>query len=214
MLISPSIASGDVLHIAEEVEFADKYFDDIHIDIEDGVAVQGISFGMKVAKKVCAIAHKTKSIHLEVIEPLNYLEDIKQCNADIVFIQVDVLKDPKNTVRMFKNAGINTGIALGDRDIGKDYHQLYLMVDQALISTAYHDDPKQIYQKSLEEYGIYLHKKYGYKIWLDGGINYDIYRQLPKDEIYAVVMGRAIYSDKELALKQYKSEVEKNYELD
>lgn len=210
MLISPSIASGDVLHIADEVEFADKYFDDIHIDIEDGIAVEGISFGMKVAKKVCAIAKKTKSIHLEVIEPLNYLEDLRQCNADIVFIQTDVLKDPVNTIQTFKKAGINTGIALGNRDIGKDYHQLYSMIDQVLISTAYHDDPKQIYQLSMQEYGLSLHKKYGYKIWLDGGINYDIYRKLPEDDIYAVVMGRAIYSDKKLALRQFKTELEKN----
>ena len=88
MIISPSIASSDVLYVADEVDFADKYFDDIHIDIEDGVAVSGISFGSQMAKKICERASKPKSIHLEVINPMNYIDDVKQCNADICFIQV------------------------------------------------------------------------------------------------------------------------------
>ena len=39
MLISPSIASADVLRVADELDYIDKYFDNVHIDIEDGVAI-------------------------------------------------------------------------------------------------------------------------------------------------------------------------------
>ena len=56
MKVSPSIASADVLNVASEVAFIDKYFDNIHIDIEDGVAVGGISFGMKMSKGICSIS--------------------------------------------------------------------------------------------------------------------------------------------------------------
>lgn len=207
MLISPSIASSDVLYVADEVDFADKYFDDIHIDIEDGVAVNGISFGMKMAKKICQRAHKPKSIHLEVIHPLDYLEDLKECNADIVFIETDVLDDPLNVVKTFIDAGINTGIAVGDRDMDRDYDELFKLVDQVLVCSACHEDPKQIYQKFLEDYAIDIHKKYGVKVWLDGGINYDIYNHLLDKDVFAVVMGRGVYGDKALALKQYRPDL-------
>lgn len=208
MIISPSIASSDVLYVADEVDFADKYFDDIHIDIEDGVAVSGISFGFKMAKKICERASKPKSIHLEVINPMNYIDDVKQCNADICFIQVDILENPLSVVNEFKKAGINVGIALGDRDINKDYDQLYKSVEQVLISTACHDDPMQEYQQFLEDYGLMLNKKYGHKVWLDGGVNYSIYQKLKDSPIYAMVMGRAVYADKQLALKQYRPDLE------
>ncbi|MBR2534402.1 MAG: hypothetical protein IKE50_06465, partial [Erysipelotrichaceae bacterium] len=49
MKVSPSLASGDVLYVAREVDYIDKYFDNIHLDIEDGVVLLGITFGMKMA---------------------------------------------------------------------------------------------------------------------------------------------------------------------
>lgn len=35
MIISPSIASADLLHAAEEVRFICGHFPDLHVDIED-----------------------------------------------------------------------------------------------------------------------------------------------------------------------------------
>ena len=139
---------------------------------------------------------------------MNYIDDVKQCNADICFIQVDILENPLSVVNEFKKAGINVGIALGDRDINKDYDQLYKSVEQVLISTACHDDPMQEYQQFLEDYGLMLNKKYGHKVWLDGGVKYSIYQKLKDSPIYAMVMGRAVYSDKQLALKQYRPDLE------
>ena len=80
---------------------------------------------------------------------------------------------------------------------------MFEKVNQILVLTAYWDDAKQLYQQSLLNYGLTLSKKYKLKLWLDGGINYQIYTQLPKDEIYAVVMGRAIFSDKQAAIRNY-----------
>ena len=53
MLISPSIASSDLLHLEEETVFAAHHFGQIHIDIEDGTIVPNITMGMKVCQEVC-----------------------------------------------------------------------------------------------------------------------------------------------------------------
>ena len=96
MKISPSIASSlDLLNLEKEIEFIDKYFDSIHLDIEDGVAVNSISFGFKFAKAICEKSvSKEKTIHLEVMNPSRYIETIKNIKADIIFIQVDAQENP------------------------------------------------------------------------------------------------------------------------
>ena len=152
MIISPSIASFDVLNLAEEAKYIDENFDHIHIDIEDGMAVNGISFGFKVARGVMSMVKAKASIHLEVMHPLDYLDDVVSCQPYVVFIQADVLDDPLLVVKEFKKRGLNVGLAVGDKDLDKDYQDIFTITKDVLVSTAYHDDEKQIYQKVLEDY--------------------------------------------------------------
>ncbi|MGN1399364.1 MAG: hypothetical protein ACI4WG_05150 [Erysipelotrichaceae bacterium] len=203
MIISPSIASSDVLHIADEVDFAEKYFDDIHIDIEDGVVVKGITFGMKMAKGIVNRTRKKTSLHLEVLHPLDYLDDLIEIKPDIVFVQIDCLECPEEVIDKFIEAKLNVGLALTNRDMDKDHSILLDKVQQILVLTAFWDDPQQQFQKTLLDYGLDLAKKYNLKLWLDGGINYQIYQQFLTTDVYAVVMGRAIFSDKNAAIKNY-----------
>ena len=75
MLISPSIASSDLLHLEEETVFAARHFGQIHIDIEDGTIVPNITMGMKVCQEVCEKWKDAyRSLHLSVLEPLKYLD--------------------------------------------------------------------------------------------------------------------------------------------
>ncbi|MDO4378874.1 MAG: hypothetical protein Q4C64_07100 [Erysipelotrichia bacterium] len=207
MIISPSIASSDVLHVADEVDFAGKYFDDIHIDIEDGIAVSGITFGMKMASAICKRAAKTTSLHLEVLRPLDYLDELAKIRPDIIFIQVDHLDNPEEVIDKFRKASLNVSVALTDRDINKNYDRMLSSFDQILMLTAEHDDPKQEYQEYLKNYGMYLAEKFNLKLWLDGGINHHIYHNLKDTNVYAAVMGRAIFSDKAEAIKLYSKQV-------
>ena len=203
MIISPSIASSDVMHVADEVDFADKYFDDIHIDIEDGVVVNGITFGMKMACGICLRSKKPKSLHLEVLNPLDYLDDLIKLKPNIVFVQVDHLNNPTEVITKFKKSSLSVGIALTDKGLSKNYEHLYKMTNQILMLTTEHDDPKQQYKEYLKDCGLSLAKQYNLKLWLDGGINYDIYKKLEKTDVYAIVMGRAIFSNKEEAIKLF-----------
>ena len=84
MLISPSVASSDLLRLGEEAAFADRHFRQLHIDIEDGVAVPNITLGMGVCKRICDLwSHSYRSLHLSVLRPMDYLERVKGCHADI-----------------------------------------------------------------------------------------------------------------------------------
>lgn len=190
------------MHAADEVAFACRYFPEIHVDIEDGVVVQGISFGMKMWKGIRKIATVPASLHLEVLQPLDYLEDIKSAVPETVFIQTDHLQNPEEVVTAFLNEGINTGIAIGDRDLHRNYDKIYQMTNKVLVCTAEHSDPDQKYRQYLEDAAVELADK-GMDVWIDGGVNRDIYQRLSGSRIKAAVMGRGVFADKERAVAEY-----------
>ena len=202
MIVSPSIASSNVLNVAEETKFADQYFDEIHVDIEDGVAVSGISFGMKMTRGIASLTDKPISLHLEVINPLTFLDDVAQIKPAFTFIQADVLENPLEVIKAFKAKGLEVGLAIGDRDLEKDFSEIYAITNCVLICTAFHADDAQIYQPSLGDLALKLANN-GMKVWIDGGVNFDIYNQLKDTTIHAAVMGRGVFANKEYAVKAY-----------
>ena len=206
MIISPSIASSDVLHVADEVNFAVDTCGQVHLDVEDGVVVGGISFGMKMCKKIRSIAKDAYiSLHLEVYRPQDYLDDLLKIRPDIIFVQTDHLKNRVETIRLFKEKGLSCGVSLSDRDLKLDNEGVIIESDQVMVLCAYLADPEQKFQMKMADMAENIAVKYNKNVWIDGGISYDLYEQLKKDcpDIYAVVMGRGVYGDKELFRKRY-----------
>lgn len=204
MKISPSIASSDLLHLADEVEFVNRYFDLLHLDVEDGHAVNNITFGMKLCKAICDVASaKEISLHLEVSNPITYLEKIKQCKLDVVFIQVDCLRYPLEIIREFQKQNLPVGINLSHLDRNrKDLPELLGASNCFLINTTHHDDAAQVADEAMLVFAQELADT-GKKVWIDGGITEAIYQKLKDSKIHAAVMGRAIFADKEKAVRQF-----------
>ncbi len=208
MLVSPSIASADVLHVADEVKYIDTYFDNIHIDIEDGVAVGGISFGMKMAKGICRISTSSeKTMHLEVLNPLDYLEDALECDCDVTFIQVSHLQDPLHVIEQFKKAGVRIGVNLCDEDlIRPELNDLINVSDNILVNTTAHWDVEQNYMPEMETFALKLAQDDRKRIWIDGCVTYETYLRLKDSGIYCAVIGRGVFADKKLAAERYGKE--------
>lgn len=212
MRISPSIASFDSLSFSAEVTFIDKYFNDIHLDIEDGMAVDNITFGLKTAKAIALKTTSRISFHLEVMEPWNLIDEVKECRPEIVFIQADILKDPKEVLIQFQKAGLEVGLAIGDRDRTRNYDDCLALTRHLLVNTAFHDDPKQLYQPIMQDFALYWANR-GKKVWLDGGVDFKTVQKLSNSPIYAVIMGRAIYRNK-AKIAAYSAEKGERDELD
>lgn len=203
MIVSPSIASANLLRIGEEVNYVNKYYKEIHIDIEDGVVVSGISFGMKMAKAIKERAKVEISLHLEVLHPLAYLDQIAELSPDYVFVQTDHIPDALEVIHAFKGKGLNVGLAVGNRDIQRNYSDVFEATDIALVSTAMHEDMQQRYRSELGNYALKLSES-GKKVWIDGGVTKDVYISLSQSSIYASVMGRGVFNDEKLAAELYR----------
>ncbi len=203
MIVSPSIASGDPLRIAQELDFIDKYFDSVHIDIEDGNAVRNISFGFKTAIAICDYSSSSdKTIHLEVTDPLVYLDKLKQCKADVIFIQADALADPVAVMKRMIEEGLTTGVNLSNLDMDRPcLEELLQLTDYVLVNTTHHDDPAQICDERMLEYALKLAEQ-NKKVWIDGGITLEIFERVRDSKIHAAVMGRAVFGNREMAIEK------------
>lgn len=112
-ILSPSILSADFSRLSDEIKKVDEagcgY---IHLDVMDGSFVPNISFGPAVIKSIRGITDKVFDVHLMVDDPIRFLDDYKECGADIVTVHAESCKHLQRTVSRIKEAGMKVGVAI------------------------------------------------------------------------------------------------------
>ena len=154
----------------------------------------------KMCRKIKAISKDAYiSLHLEVYRPLDYLDELQQIRPDIIFVQTDHLEDRVGTLKAFKEKSLSCGVSLSDRDLNSDNEEIIRMSDQIMVLTAYLSDPEQMFRMEMADFAQKIAEEYQKRVWIDGGINYELYEKLKQrcPNIYATVMGRGVYGDKE-----------------
>lgn len=113
MLVSPSLLSANFANLSSEIEMINtSEADYLHLDVMDGVFVPNISFGFPVINAVSKICKKPLDVHLMVIEPQKWINQVKATGADIMNIHLEACLHLDRTVNAIKETGMKAGVTL------------------------------------------------------------------------------------------------------
>ena len=192
MMIVPSIASADYLHLKRCIDFADKEYGRLHCTIADGHFVPYVTFGMRCMGQICDAAKSILTVHLLVENPLDYLEPLSHCYPETVFLHLPALAYPMEAVNRCRALGMGVGLALTPRESldGLDY--VLPKVDALLQLTCEPDARDNEYLPGLEPKIRELASR-GLPLWLEGGLTQPQIPHLESLGASALVMGNAIF---------------------
>jgi ribulose-phosphate 3-epimerase len=113
MIVSPSLLSADFGNLNKDLEMINNSEAELlHIDIMDGVFVPNISFGFPVLKYVQKTCKKPLDVHLMIVEPQKFIQEVKDCGAEIMNVHYETCTHLHRVVQQIKAAGMKAGVTL------------------------------------------------------------------------------------------------------
>ena len=214
MILAPSMLSADFAHLEQDlkaaVQPATSY---LHVDVMDGHFVPNISFGPPVISCVRDIlpeavldVHMMVEVELQMIvinmmveEPARFIQDYKECGADILTVHYEAVKHLHRTIQEIKEAGMKCGVSVNPATPVSVLEEILPMVDMVLIMSV---NPgfggQQLIPETLDKIRklkeIREEKGLGYDIEIDGGVKLSNLDMVLRAGANVIVAGSAIFS--------------------
>lgn len=113
MLVSPSLLSADFANLSKDLEMINaSEADYLHLDVMDGVFVPNISFGFPVMKAVAGVCRKPLDVHLMIVEPQNWISQVRDLGAEIMNVHQEACTHLHRTVQAIHQAGMKAGVTI------------------------------------------------------------------------------------------------------
>ena len=113
MQVSPSLLSANFANLTPDLEMINSSECDLlHLDVMDGVFVPNISFGFPVMKAVAKICTKPLDVHLMIVEPQNWIAQVRDLNAEYMVFHQEACTHIHRTVQAIHAAGMKAGVSL------------------------------------------------------------------------------------------------------
>lgn len=199
-IVSPSLLSADFGHLADDLEMINRSEAQwLHIDIMDGVFVPNISFGFPVLKYVAKLCNKPLDVHLMIVDPDRYIEEVKALGTKIMNVHYEACRHIHRVIQQIRAAGMSPAVTLNPgtpvcvlRDIICDVDMVLLMSvnpgfgGQKFIEHTV-DKVKEL-KRMIEETGSKA------IIEVDGGVNAETGARLVAAGADALVAGNYVFS--------------------
>ena len=113
MIVSTSLLSADFGNLARDIEMINESKAQmLHLDVMDGVFVPNISFGFPVIKYVQQLCKKPLDVHLMIVEPQKFINEVRDCGAQIMNVHFEVCNHLDRVVQQIHDAGMKAGVTI------------------------------------------------------------------------------------------------------
>lgn len=204
--LSSSLSAGSDLNLAETLA-ATRALKHIHLDIDDGNFVHEITFGADTARTVCTSTNVPVDVHLEVLNPLDYVEPLARAGVAAVCAHVEALAFPSEFLSAARKAGIpKVGLACNLKTPIDELLSYANQVDYFLFVSVEADSDglpfrpmtlwkvRRVYEAlRSEELQKYAGACENIELWVDGGVNEQNLPDVVAAGADGVVVGRAVF---------------------
>ncbi|HRU73314.1 MAG TPA: ribulose-phosphate 3-epimerase, partial [Paludibacteraceae bacterium] len=105
-LLAASLLSANFGNLEHDIDIINRSEADwLHIDVMDGVFVPNISFGFPVLKYVKALSKKPLDVHLMIVEPDKFINEVKAIGAILMNVHYEACPHLHRTIQRIHAAG-------------------------------------------------------------------------------------------------------------
>ena len=203
-LLAASLLSANFGNLEHDIDIINRSEADwLHIDVMDGVFVPNISFGFPVLKYVKALSKKPLDVHLMIVEPDKFINEVKAIGAILMNVHYEACPHLHRTIQRIHAAGMQAGVTLNPHtpvevleDIINDVDLVLLMSvnpgfgGQSFIENTYNKIARL--KKMIERRGSKA------VIQVDGGVSTENAAQLYAAGADCLVAGSAVFGSDDI----------------
>ncbi|MBK8845387.1 MAG: ribulose-phosphate 3-epimerase [Bacteroidetes bacterium] len=199
-IVAPSILAANFANLQSDIEMCNSTACQwLHLDVMDGVFVPNISFGMPVIKAIRKHTTKTLDIHLMIVDPGRYVNEFRDCGANVLTVHLEACTHLHRVVQSIKAAGMKAGVALNPHtpvhlleDIISDVDLICMMsVNPGFGGQKFIENT---YNKITQARELIAEKKSSALIEIDGGVDLNNYKKLIDTGATVLVAGNTVFS--------------------
>lgn len=201
MKVSPSLLSADFANLRRDVEMCNaSKAAMLHCDVMDGVFVPNISFGFPVIKAISKITDKPLDVHLMIVEPQNYISQVRDCGAAIMNVHQESCVHLDRTIQAIKSAGMKAAVTLNPSTPVGMLEDVICDLDMVLLMSV---NPgfggqkfiQNTFNKIARLKELIARSGSGALIEVDGGVNLRNAPELAAAGVDVLVAGSAVFAD-------------------
>ena len=135
-MVSPSLLAADFSNLSKDIDMLNRSEADwLHLDVMDGVFVPNISFGFPVLEAVAKICQKPLDVHLRIVEPGKFTEQVKALGAYMMNVHYEACTHLHRTIQQIHDAGMKAGVTLNPHTPVNVLEDIIHDVDMVLLMT-------------------------------------------------------------------------------